>query len=301
MMNKLFVMIGLPGSGKTWLAKEYGERYDAVYCSSDAIRGELYGDESIQGDPNKVFRIMNERAFAALKEGRNVVYDATNLVAKKRINFLREVKRICSNEVIPIAVVVLCPIEVCIERDAARERVAGERVIRRMLESYQPPHYYEGWKSIYFHYTSNEVVELAKLSDAANDFDQKNHHHTLTLGEHMRVAANSTPDWTLDIAAMYHDIGKLFTQSFDAHGEAHYYSHDKVGSYYWMCSDLAKDWVMSDMSAMALYVGQLICWHMQPYFAGNKKTFTDWATKRGMSEIMIEDIWTLHEADEEAH
>ena len=42
---------------------------NCIYLSSDAVRAELYGNESIQGDNNKVFSIMLRRA----KEAQQVV------------------------------------------------------------------------------------------------------------------------------------------------------------------------------------------------------------------------------------
>ena len=51
-------MCGLPASGKTTKAKEIVAEEGAEYVSSDEIRKELYGDESDQTNPNKVFEIM---------------------------------------------------------------------------------------------------------------------------------------------------------------------------------------------------------------------------------------------------
>lgn len=66
MMNKLFMMIGIPASGKTSLAEQIAKSEGAEIVSSDSIRKELYGDESIQGDSNKVFRILQDRVVKGL-------------------------------------------------------------------------------------------------------------------------------------------------------------------------------------------------------------------------------------------
>ena len=39
------MMAGLVGSGKSTYAKQLAEETNAIICSSDAIREELYGDE----------------------------------------------------------------------------------------------------------------------------------------------------------------------------------------------------------------------------------------------------------------
>ena len=43
-MNKLFMLVGLPASGKTTCGKRLAEVEDALIVSSDEIRKELLGD-----------------------------------------------------------------------------------------------------------------------------------------------------------------------------------------------------------------------------------------------------------------
>lgn len=59
-MNKLYMMIGLPGSGKSTIAKEISKSEDAVIVSSDEIRKEL-GDINDQSQNNKVFEEAEKR------------------------------------------------------------------------------------------------------------------------------------------------------------------------------------------------------------------------------------------------
>lgn len=299
MMNKFYMMIGVPASGKSSIAAEYAEKYDAVIVSSDAIRGDLYGDESVQGDPAKVFRIVHENIKFFLRKGYNVIMDATNINSKKRAAFLREINKVCP-DCIKTAVVVVADINTCIHRDMKRNRTVGWEIIHKMVANFQPPHYYEGWDVIHYHHTG-EPYDLAWVMERADKFDQMNHHHTLTLGKHMRAAADRIDDFVDSIAAYYHDIGKLHCQTFDDEGEAHYYNHHHIGAYAWLCSDLCYDWMHNDRNYSAWWVAQLICWHMAPYQSMSKEGFIQWATKRGMPEDLIDSIWKLHEADEEAH
>ena len=62
--NVLIVMCGLPASGKSTYANWLAE--SGVFCAvcPDSIRGELYGDENIQGDGKQVFTI----AYARIKD-----------------------------------------------------------------------------------------------------------------------------------------------------------------------------------------------------------------------------------------
>lgn len=59
-MNKLYMMIGLPGSGKSTIAKELSKSEDTVIVSSDEIRKEL-GDINDQSQNNKVFEEVEKK------------------------------------------------------------------------------------------------------------------------------------------------------------------------------------------------------------------------------------------------
>ena len=78
------MMVGLPGSGKSTYAKQLSEETNAVICSSDTIREELYGDENSQDNNDEVFKILHSRIKENLKNGKNVIYDATNINSKRR-------------------------------------------------------------------------------------------------------------------------------------------------------------------------------------------------------------------------
>lgn len=298
-MNKLFVMIGVPLSGKSTIAEEIALNEPAIIVSSDVTRAHLYGDESVQGDPAKVFRIVHENVKHYLSKGCNVIMDATNLNSKKRAAFLREVNKVCP-DCRKIAVVVVADKDTCVSRDLLRSRTVGWEVIERMIANFQPPFYYEGWDEIRYRNTG-KPVDLRDVMEMTEVFDQCNHHHSMRLGSHMRVAATHIEDFVDYIATYHHDIGKLYCQTFDDEGEANYYNHHHIGAYVWLCSDLCYDWMHNDRNYSAWWVAQLICWHMTPYQCASRDEFVHWATRRGMPEDLIDSIWKLHEADKEAH
>ena len=82
-MGKLYYLVGLPGSSKTTWAKKIKNDVNATYLSSDDLRIELYGDVHNQEHNGNLFQIMSKRAKELLKQGSNVIYDATNISREK--------------------------------------------------------------------------------------------------------------------------------------------------------------------------------------------------------------------------
>lgn len=81
-MATLYIMIGIPGAGKTTYAK-YSLSH-AEYIGADALRKELYGKELTLRGYRKIHKIMLERAEASLRQGKDTVIDCANLSAKAR-------------------------------------------------------------------------------------------------------------------------------------------------------------------------------------------------------------------------
>lgn len=137
---KLYTMVGLPGAGKSTFTAAHT---DCVVVCPDSIREELYGDAAVQGDGAKVFAIAFNRINAALAAGYDVIFDATNVTHKARKTVFQRVP--CAEH---IAVFVDTPLEVCIARNARRDRVVPEMVIRGMAAKLTPPTMDEGFSQI---------------------------------------------------------------------------------------------------------------------------------------------------------
>ena len=72
-MTKLILLIGLPGSGKSTLAKQLlAECPQMQLISTDAIRGQLFGSEAIQGPWPLIWREL-ERQLQQAKLGIAVI------------------------------------------------------------------------------------------------------------------------------------------------------------------------------------------------------------------------------------
>lgn len=281
---KLIYLVGLPGSGKSRYAENLMLKHpDSVCISSDKIRGELYGDENCQDNPGRVFDLMQKRTLDALKEGKTVIYDATNVVRKNRIAFLKNIPdAIIRGDYIEyfsrVCVIVWARLEDCINRDAARDRRVGEKVIMKMAKRFQTPWYDEGWNQIEIY--RNEL-DCYNYDDFNLNIPHDNPHHLGTIQEHVqrvlheviKLKENRGCEYnisaedagTLLKVAMFHDIGKPLTKTFvnkknEITEVAHYYDHQNVSAYITLGSKF--------LSAQddALFISYLVNMHMEPFF-----------------------------------
>lgn len=152
----LYVMVGIPASGKSTYAAKIP---NAVIHSSDALREELFGDVNYQGNNPLLFRTLHKRILSDLKEGKNVVYDATNIYSRNRIKFLRELRY---NHINAYKVCVWMDINpgICVCNNKYRERNVPEDVIDNMYIHLQVPKMSEGWdciKRVTYPYDQKEV------------------------------------------------------------------------------------------------------------------------------------------------
>lgn len=318
----LIMMCGLPGSGKTTYAKNNitittaKKTYRPIVLSSDQIRKEIYGDETIQGDGNKVFTKLHKKAKEELKQGNDVVIDATYIKKKHRIHFLKELKKI---PCIPVCIVMATEYSLCILNNYSRNRKVPKEVIKRMLLNWQPPHYGEGFDKISYvfsyyndfklvHNKQKERYNFDTFYKVANVFDQENSHHKLTLGEHCAKAGEKiqelSPDnfWLL-VGALLHDNGKIFTKTRNNikgidDGDCHYYQHHCVGAYNAMFYLHSFEDIKSNDIA---YVTNLIYYHMHPYCEWKQSEKALNRDKQLLGTKLYDDIMLLHIADLFAH
>ena len=233
-LHRLFVMVGIPGSGKSTKAKELAEQYNAKIFSSDEYRKNILGDENDQQNNAKVFDALYNDLSEAI-ENTNCIFDATNCSYKTRKRVLDKVKNIKCNKT---AYVMTTSIADCIKRDCARERTVGTDVIMKFVYSFQLPQYFEGFDKIEFDNIDNfeDIYDPYFALDMAarmSEFDQKNPHHINDLYTHsIMLSEQFDGKDNRYLAGKWHDVGKLFTQTFDENNIAHYIGHANYSTYY---------------------------------------------------------------------
>ena len=134
--------IGLPGSGKTTWYKRRG----VTPLSSDMLRTILFDDITEQRYQGLVFATLRSllRARLIAKMPWNYV-DATNLSAHERRQWIKMAQSF-GYEV--QAVYFDVPLEVCLERNAQRDRPVSEEAMQRMAEKLKAPDFEEGFAKI---------------------------------------------------------------------------------------------------------------------------------------------------------
>ncbi|MFD5752854.1 polynucleotide kinase-phosphatase [Streptomyces sp. NPDC127033] len=124
----LVVLIGASGSGKSTFARTRFKPTEVI--SSDFCRGLVADDENDQSASGDAFDVLHYIVGKRLAAGRLTVVDATNVQTESRRELVRLARE---HDVLPVAIVLDLPEEVCAARNAARPERASmpRRVIRR--------------------------------------------------------------------------------------------------------------------------------------------------------------------------
>ena len=152
-MSKLYVLVGVPGSGKSTWVKNQEWAKDCVYVSTDlhveeeAVRvGKTYNEVFNDFMPEAVDMMCNE-IIKARNMGLDIIWDQTSCTVKsrkKKFNMLPDYHA--------IAVVFKTP-----EKAELDRRLAGrpgknipEYVMKSMISNWQEPSEEEGFKEIWY-------------------------------------------------------------------------------------------------------------------------------------------------------
>ena len=135
---RLTLMVGLPASGKSTVA---GGMEGVVVCPDD-IRMEIFNTEFDDKVEHMVWFLAKSMVRMLLKDGHDVVIDATNVAPFRRkpwIELGREYGAWVN------AVWVDTTFTECVQRDVLRDRHVPEEVFDRMVEEFEEPTMEEGF------------------------------------------------------------------------------------------------------------------------------------------------------------
>jgi predicted kinase len=150
-MKKLIILRGLPASGKSTYAKSLLEDNLGMYkrLNKDELRQMLDNNHHTKSNEKFIERVRDMMLLEALKEGKHVVIDDTNL-SDRPIERLRQVvQNYCKttgNQVQIEVKNIETTLQECLERDEKRDKKVGKNVIMRMYKQHimgdeRGPHY----------------------------------------------------------------------------------------------------------------------------------------------------------------
>ena len=136
---RLLLLIGLPGSGKSFRAAELlREDPRRLVISTDEIRSRLFGNAATQGPWLQVWREVGlefRQAVRQIAQGEvsEAIYDATNAVRQQRRKAIALARQ--SGFAHITGVWVNTPVELCLERNQTRDCTVPLAVILKMNRS----------------------------------------------------------------------------------------------------------------------------------------------------------------------
>jgi predicted kinase len=144
-MTKLFLLIGLPGSGKSTFAKQLmTECPQMPLISTDGIRGQLFGSQALQGPWLLIWQEVERQFRQATSTANTAIFDATNTQRRHRREVIALARELGFTQILGIWVDT--PVWLCLARNKRRSRQVPEEIILRMHRQLRdaPPSLEEG-------------------------------------------------------------------------------------------------------------------------------------------------------------
>jgi len=143
----IHLLIGIQGSGKTTYSKKLQQELNCEIVSSDHVR-DLHKDWAEDKIWPEIYRLLS----VALKENKDVIFDATSISKKVRLRH-KEKLQMLGADVVWGAYFLDTPLDECIKRVTLRNESMSERflpleVIPSYFNSLEKPDFSEGFEFI---------------------------------------------------------------------------------------------------------------------------------------------------------
>ena len=153
-MSKIYMMIGIPGSGKTTFVRNLVKEQGLPVVSTDVVRANHPGINE-----RDVWPMVYEMIGNLVKSGKDLIFDATNVTKTPRNRFKENVNKYSTDYEL-IGYYFPMHYSICIGRVAKRNEMPGELplpldCIASYGESIYPPTYEEGFKEL--HVVTNKI------------------------------------------------------------------------------------------------------------------------------------------------
>jgi predicted kinase len=125
------IMIGTPGSGKSYVARELGKMLNIGILSTDDIRRELTGDEADQSHNDQVGPLLYSRAQEYFAYEQSVIIDATHFTPEQRQDAAVKCRDLGATAV--AGVYVDTSLSTSLSRNRLRRRHVPEEVLQHMF------------------------------------------------------------------------------------------------------------------------------------------------------------------------
>lgn len=151
-MPTVFIMIGLPGSGKSYARENIvSKKFDVkLFVSSDwyieqwANNSNKQYNEIFQDSISDAIKEMNKDVDFLIVNNISFIWDQTNLTKKKRAAIMGKIP----DHYMKVAVYIDVPLDIALERNASRERQLNHSIIENMAKTIEFPSFDEGFDRI---------------------------------------------------------------------------------------------------------------------------------------------------------